>query len=224
MLPLSSDSAFPVLGFPLTLANTCPLDLSPTNSQLQEVPLEDTAAFTAFIQAACGGKIGFGGYGEHRAVYQRSSVFATADQDFRDIHMGVDLWTEAGSPIFAPLEGYIHSFQDNAGFGNYGPTLLLAHPMGEKTLYSLYGHLALEDLQQYTVGAAIAKGQRIGTIGPYPENGDWPPHLHFQLMWDLLGHVGDFPGVCARKDWPRFAANGPDPNLLLGFPGAGTAD
>ena len=52
-------------------------------------------------------------------------------------------------------------------------------------------------------------------VGPFPENGDWPPHLHFQLMWDLMGNFGDFPGVCSKRDMDTYQANCPDPNLIL---------
>ena len=37
-------------------------------------------------------------------------------------------------------------------------------------------------------------GQEIARLGDFPSNGDWPPHLHFQLITDLLDREGDFPG------------------------------
>ncbi len=36
-------------------------------------------------------------------------------------------------------------------------------------------------------GMPVAKGQTIGRVGQPPGNGDWPPHLHFQIVTDLLG-------------------------------------
>lgn len=210
---------FPLLGEALSPENTLPLDFTEANKALAEVDLGDTAKFNAFVfgqMETANKKYGIGGYLEKRGIYRRSEVFATATSNFRNIHLGVDIWAEAGSSVYAPLAGKIHSFQDNQGFGNYGPTLILAHDLGEKTLYSLYGHLSRASLSQFEVGQEVAAGERICEIGPYPENGDWPPHLHFQLMWDMGTYWGDYPGVAAEQDLDYFRENCPDPNLLLG--------
>jgi murein DD-endopeptidase MepM/ murein hydrolase activator NlpD len=164
-----------------------------------------------------GKKYGIGGYLEKRAIYRRSEVFATEEFNFRNIHLGVDIWTKAGSPVYAPLAGTIHSFQDNKGFGNYGPTLILSHDFGEKTLYSLYGHLSSTSLNLLEVGRKVMPGEQICEIGPFPENGDWPPHLHFQLMWELDGNWGDYPGVASEKDLDYYRQNCPDPAPLVGY-------
>lgn len=223
MLPpiFGSDMNFSLLlGELLTQENTLSLDFSEANEALAAVDLSDTASFTTFVfgqlqQAEK--KYGIGGYLEKRAIYRRSEVFATAAADFRNIHLGVDIWAAAGSPIFAPLAGKIHSFQDNSGFGNYGPTLILSHELGGKTLYSLYGHLSRANLAQFELGREVAAGEQICEIGPFPENGDWPPHLHFQLIWDLGEHWGDYPGVAAEKDLDYYRQNCPDPAQLLGL-------
>lgn len=199
--------------------NTLPMDFTEANEALAEVNLSNTAEFNAFVfgkMETANKKYGIGGYLEKRGIYRRSEVFATESSNFRNIHLGVDIWAAAGSPVYAPLVGKIHSFQDNVGFGNYGPTLILAHDLGEKTLYSLYGHLSRASLSSFEVGREVRAGKRICEIGPFPENGDWPPHLHFQLMWDLGTYWGDYPGVAAEQDLDYFRENCPDPNLLLG--------
>ncbi len=216
---LSSIQAFPIMGEVLHLENTLPLDFTEANKALSEVDLSNTAEFNAFVfnqMQTTNKKYGIGGYLEKRAIYRRSEVFATATSNFRNIHLGVDIWAAAGSSVYAPLAGKIHSFQDNQGFGNYGPTLILAHDLGEKTLYSLYGHLSRASLASFEVGREVRAGERICEIGPFPENGDWPPHLHFQLMWDMGTYWGDYPGVAAEQDLDYFRENCPDPNLLLG--------
>lgn len=216
---LSSIQAFPIMGEVLHLENTLPLDFTEANKALSEVDLSNTAEFNAFVfnpMQTTNKKYGIGGYLEKRAIYRRSEVFATATSNFRNIHLGVDIWAAAGSSVYAPLAGKIHSFQDNQGFGNYGPTLILAHDLGEKTLYSLYGHLSRASLASFEVGREVGAGERICEIGPFPENGDWPPHLHFQLMWDMGSYWGDYPGVAAEQDLDYFRENCPDPNLLLG--------
>jgi murein DD-endopeptidase MepM/ murein hydrolase activator NlpD len=197
------------------------LDLSATNPDLALLDLTDTVLFTNYIFGKLrkeGVKVGVGGYNEHRVIYRRSDHFNTQEEP-REIHLGIDFWAEAATPVFAPLAGIVHSFQDNANFGDYGPTIILEHTVGGQPLYSLYGHLTRSSLNGLYVGKQIDVDDKIGEIGPYPENGDWPPHLHFQLMTDMLGHEGDYPGVCSISDRAKFLAICPNPNDLLGIRG-----
>lgn len=210
----------PIMGEKLTLENTLPLDFTASNKNLDAINLSDTAEFDRFVFDQLkneGKKYGIGGYLENRTIYRRSKVFATGSADFRSIHLGVDIWKEEGAPIFAPLAGKVHSFQDNAGFGNYGPTIILEHEIDGKSLFSLYGHLFRKDLEKLQVGQEFNAGELLCHVGPYPENGDWPPHLHFQLMWDLGENWGDYPGVAAEKDLEFYRENCPDPNGMLKF-------
>ena len=197
------------------------LDFTDKNPELAGIDLANTALFTDYIFGKLrrhGAVVGIGGYNEHRVIYRRSPHFNQTEAS-RCIHLGIDLWAEAGTPVFTPLAGIVHSFQDNHHFGDYGPTIILEHHREDKPLYTLYGHLSRPSLLGLTKGMNLKAGQKIGEIGPYPENGDWPPHLHFQLMTDLLGHTGDFPGVCSLMDRERYLAICPDPNQLLQIPG-----
>lgn len=217
---LKGKSIFPIMGVELNPGNTISLDFSPQNPALYEVDFTNTNAFDRYVfgQLQTAGKqYGIGGYMEHRAIYQRSEVFGTNLEDFRNIHLGVDIWAEAGTAVFAPLEGKIFSFQNNQGFGDYGPTIILEHCLDGQTLYSLYGHLQLSDLENLEIGMTISQGEKFCHLGPFPENGDWPPHLHFQLLWDLMGNWGDFPGVCSHREKEKYRNNCPDPNLLIGY-------
>jgi murein DD-endopeptidase MepM/ murein hydrolase activator NlpD len=211
---------FYVMGEALNAENAVSLDFTDANGSLRGVDLSNTRALDEFVfqQLHRAGKAyGYGGYLEKRDIYRRSQVFATAQEDFRNIHLGIDIWTAAGRPIFAPLDGKVHSFQDNEGFGNYGPTVILEHLVEGKILYSLYGHLRRNDLQSLQVGKILQAGEAFCQVGPYPENGDWPPHLHFQLIWDLDGNWGDYPGVAAEKDLDYFRQNCPNPAPLIGY-------
>lgn len=211
---------FPVLGEALTAKNTLKLDFTAANHDLAKIDLAETTVFETYVlgQLESAGKTyGIGGYLEKRAIYRRSDVFGTSAADFRNIHLGVDIWTRAGTPVFVPLDGEIHSFQDNAGFGNYGPTIILEHELGGEQLYSLYGHLSRRDLEKFQVGKEVKAGDLLCHIGPFPENGDWPAHLHFQLMRDLHGNSGDYPGVAAEKDLEFYQKNCPDPDWILGY-------
>jgi 4-aminobutyrate aminotransferase-like enzyme len=51
----------------------------------------------------------------------------------------------------------------------------------------------------------------------YPTNGGWPPHVHFQLITDLLGRDGEFPGVAPAVRRDVWLSLSPDPNLILGI-------
>ncbi|GAB2478428.1 peptidoglycan DD-metalloendopeptidase family protein [Algoriphagus taiwanensis] len=210
----------PIMGEKLTHDNTLSLDFTAGNQALETVNLSDTSEFDRFVFAQleeAGKKYGIGGYLEKRAIYRRSDNFLTEAEAYRNIHLGVDVWTRAGAPVFVPLAGKVHSFQDNSGFGNYGATIILQHDLGGKPLFSLYGHLALRDLDGLEVGKEFRPGDLLCHVGPFPENGDWPPHLHFQLMWDLGDYWGDYPGVAAEKDLEFYQENCPDPNGLLRF-------
>jgi murein DD-endopeptidase MepM/ murein hydrolase activator NlpD len=151
---------------------------------------------------------------EHRAIYDESGLFE-AETTRRNIHLGLDFWTAAGTTVFAPLAGTVHSFQDNAHFKDYGPTIILQHTLQGQVFHTLYGHLSRPSLAGLSIGQAVACGDRLGTLGDSHENGEWPPHLHFQLILDMQGKTGDYPGVCAAADLPFYRLNCPDPSSLL---------
>ena len=75
-----------------------------------------------------------------------------------------------------------------------------------------------ECLTGLSVGMPIKSGQYIANFGIADVNGGWPPHLHFQLMLDMEGKVGDYPGACRNADKTKYLQNIPDPALLLKFP------
>ena len=196
---------------PLTALNSVALDLSAKNMELTSSIYAHIPTFCDYIDSKLAGRIGYGGYLEHRVIYSPFENFATSAADFRNIHLGMDFWTTAGTSVYAPMEGEVHSFQVNEGSGNYGPTIILYHPA--ENIYSLYGHLSNEDLVHLEIGAPIAAGQLLCHLGKPDENGSWPPHLHFQLIRDLQEFVGDYPGVCAQKDLTFYANNCPDPKI-----------
>ncbi len=215
---LGQVSVFLIMGESLTGSNTLKLDFSPSNADLEIIDLSDTKIFDDYVFGQlkeAHKKFGIGGYFEHRAIYKRSNVFATAEADFRNVHLGVDIWAASGTPIFCPLDGKVHSFQDNVGFGNYGPTVILEHQSEGTVFYTLYGHLTKSDLIGLKKGQRINAGEIFCHLGPFPENGDWPPHLHFQVMNDLEGNEGDFPGVCSVREIEKYKKICPDPDLIL---------
>lgn len=207
-----------VIANDIDYADYVALDLSVTNDNLATQKLATTKDYEEYIQDYLNrnkAKIAFGGYIEHRNLYQRSTVFKNDQTDERNIHIGLDLWINEAAPIYAALEGTIHSFQNNTALGDYGPTIILEHRIEGFTFHTLYGHLSLESLDGKKVGDFVKKGEQIATLGLPPINGDYAPHLHFQLIVDMENKTGDYPGVCSSKTLAYYLQNCPDPNLLL---------
>jgi murein DD-endopeptidase MepM/ murein hydrolase activator NlpD len=198
------------------------MDFTHANTELTDEILGDTGTFSAYVTGkldAANATYGIGGYNEHRTIYKRSAVFDTAADEPRRLHLGTDIWGPAGTPVYAPLEGTVHSFAFNDAYGDYGATLILQHDVGGFLFQTLYGHLSLASIEDKKVGADIAKGSWIAAFGVPAENGQWPPHLHFQLVIDMGGMQGDYPGVCRFSERERFLSNCPDPDLILGLMG-----
>jgi peptidoglycan LD-endopeptidase LytH len=217
LLEIIDDSYYPILGNICNKNDFLGLDFTSNNKELANVNLLNTAEFSSYVfeKISKSGKLfGIGGYAENRAIYNRSLHF-TADGEPRTIHLGVDIWAKAGTQIFCPLNGKIHSFRNNNQFGDYGPTLILEHVVSDQKFYSLYGHLSIESIGNQYVGREFKMGEKLCTIGDFPINGDWPPHLHFQLIIDIGTNWGDYPGVCKISERAHYLNNCPDPNFLI---------
>ncbi|MCK5610207.1 aminotransferase class III-fold pyridoxal phosphate-dependent enzyme [Candidatus Pacearchaeota archaeon] len=167
-------------------------------------------------------KVGVGRYNEARAIYTEELFRSETDEGFeyRTIHLGIDLFLKPNSPIYAPLDGRIHSFQNNEGTLDYGPTIILEHEIsdGELKFFTLYGHLSPESLNNIEEGMIVNKGELFAHVGSFEHNGGWPPHLHFQMITDMLGRKGDFPGVVSESQRDIWLSICPDPNLILKIP------
>jgi murein DD-endopeptidase MepM/ murein hydrolase activator NlpD len=197
-------------------------DFTAANTGLNPDIVSDTEKFSAWVDqnlADNNCSYGIGGYMEHRTLYGRSAHFDNADEP-RRLHLGVDIWAKAGTPVYSPLPATVHSFHDNNNFGDYGPTIILMNHLIGFDLYSLYGHLSRKSLEGLYVGKVITIDQQIGVLGAPIENGQWPSHLHFQLMLDIGDSRGDYPGVGQNSQKDKYLKNIPDPNLLLRFPKA----
>jgi peptidoglycan LD-endopeptidase LytH len=171
------------------------------------------------MEAVPPNRLAAGGYDEDRAIYDNAAFGAgIAGVEPRTIHLGIDIFAPAGTPVFAPRGGRIHSFQDNAAALDYGPTLILEHALEpDLMVWSLFGHLSRESLHGLKDGAPVAKGQQIATLGDRDVNGGWLPHLHFQLILDIAGKRGDFPGVFRRSERELAKRISPDPAQWLGI-------
>jgi 4-aminobutyrate aminotransferase-like enzyme/Ser/Thr protein kinase RdoA (MazF antagonist) len=168
-----------------------------------------------------GVRVGVGRYDEPRPFYS-SSLFGAGcnpTDERRTIHLGLDLFVEPGTKLYAPLEGLVHTLANNAAPMDYGPVVILRHATENgQEFFTLYGHLSKDVLGELRVGQRIAQGQQFARVGTAQENGGWPPHVHFQIILDLLDRGADFPGVAYASERAVWTSLSPDPNLLLDIP------
>lgn len=193
--------------------------LIPSNPQALTEP-DLTAQLFGQMKAA-GVKVGIGRYNEPRLVYT-NPMFATGETlstERRTLHIGLDLFAETGTVIYAPLAGVVQVCTINDQPQDYGGVIILKHtPADDVIFYTLYGHLSHASARRWQVGQAVAAGERLAELGLPAENGGWPPHLHFQIITDLLDLGGDFPGVGVVSQRKVWLALSPDPNLIIGVP------
>jgi 4-aminobutyrate aminotransferase-like enzyme/Ser/Thr protein kinase RdoA (MazF antagonist) len=171
--------------------------------------------------AQSGASVAIGRYNEPRSVYSSRLFQATTNptDEHRTIHLGIDLFVDPGTPVFAPFDATVHAFADNATPQDYGPVVILRHqPHNAPEFFTLYGHLTRESLAKLQRGQHIRQAQEFARVGAVSENGDWTPHLHFQILLDLLDRSTDFPGVAFASQRDVYTALSPDPNLILGIP------
>jgi murein DD-endopeptidase MepM/ murein hydrolase activator NlpD len=209
----------PVLPFDPAKDRICALDLSVSNREINDKLFGDITSFSRYIddhRKKHNARYCIGGYNEHRGVYASSEVFDAAQgKSPRRIHLGVDIWGAPHTAVMTPLDAIVHSFANNDRPGDYGGTIILVHEFHGTSFYTLYGHLSLNSLKNLEEGSRLSAGDVFADFGIPSENGQWPPHLHFQIILDIGNYNGDYPGVCAKEDREKFLANCPEPDLLL---------
>lgn len=219
----------PVVDFDPAKDKLLAMDFTAANELLTTEIIDDTRKFTDYVNGIlkeAGARYGIGGYAENRTVYSRSALFGdTVSASFgegvsskmepRRLHLGVDIWGPAGTPVYAFMGGMVHSVAFNNNFGDYGATMILSHQLDTHSFYTLYGHISLKDIHKLESGKYVNRGEVIAHFGQEKENGHWPPHLHFQIIIDLELKEGDYPGVCRMSDKDFYLNNCPDGDLIL---------
>ncbi len=235
-LQSASSRCAAVIPYDLRTAPCAVLDLGVASSIVSAVPAENAegalAPRIASAVRAQGAEVGIGRYGEARLLYS-SALFGTGEEaadpqsraladlrtERRTVHLGLDVFAPAGTAVRAPWPGIVRVVADNRQPQDYGPVVILEHEAeAGGVFYTLYGHLSRASIAALPEGLSVDHGQAFGTIGEPYENGGWPPHVHVQLIVDLLGLGAAFPGVCRASDAPVWRAFSPDPNLIAGIP------
>lgn len=167
--------------------------------------------------------IAIGRYLEPRLLYSGDQYLAgdadknRFDKERRTIHLGVDLFAPAETPVLAVLDGVVERVDTCDDQLDYGTLVILRHSPAEGiTFFSLYGHLS-SACRRLVEGQTVKQGQQIAELGPPEDNGGWSPHLHFQLAVDLLDTGHNFPGVCRRSEQHIWSQICPDPSRILGL-------
>jgi murein DD-endopeptidase MepM/ murein hydrolase activator NlpD len=208
-----------VIDSTISLDEYVSIDISKSNSELENFDVSSSEEWIHYIKKYLhkyNAKVAYGGYLETRGIYSRSTYFKhqSADKE-RNIHLGVDLWCPVNTNVLSVLDGKIHSFKNNNHHGDYGPTIIIEHELQGEPLYSLYGHLSTFSIENLKIGQEVKRGEIIASLGDASVNGDYAPHLHFQLIKDLQGNEGDYPGVSSLDDLEFYKLNCPNPNDLL---------
>ena len=208
-------------------AAVCPLDVEEDNLWIIDLDPDqpghsDTAQWWDAIRGEMdrrGARAAIGRYLEDRAVYTADNFATENAAERRTVHLGIDIFMDPGTPVFAPLDGHVAHFNDNDQDLDYGPVIILEHETVEGVkFWTKYGHLSRDSLPGLKIGQKILKGEEFARIGPFPENGNWPPHLHFQILTHLLGMGTDIFGVAPRSTLDIWESIAPDANLILGIP------
>jgi murein DD-endopeptidase MepM/ murein hydrolase activator NlpD len=212
-----ASSFHPVVPFTTGKDHLLQIDFTESNKEVTQEVYTDINKFSGYINnqlEKSGSRYGIGGYNELRTIYAGSTHF-DAGAEPRRLHLGIDIWGSAGTPVFAFMGGRVHSFAFNSNAGNYGATLILLHQLDGFAFHTLYGHISLKDIENLTGSQYVVRGQKIAHLGKPEENGHWPPHLHFQIIIDMQLKQGDYPGVCKFSEREKYLQNCPDPDLIL---------
>lgn len=169
------------------------------------------------IWDACGQSVGIGRWNEPRLAYT-GSAYETSSGERRTVHIGVDLFRPEETPVHAPFDGVVHSFCVHHDAYDYGGCVLLEHaPEDGPVFWTLYGHLGHDSVGKLSVGQHVKGGEAFVRLGSFEENGGWVPHLHFQVITDLLDMEGTFPGVAAPAQLATWLSLSPSPRDLPGL-------
>ena len=162
-------------------------------------------------------KIISGGYLETRPLYTSNTYdkIGNSGPESRTIHLGIDFWLPTNTPVHALFDGEIALAVNDYGNKEYGGLVVLKHKEKDIEFYTLYGHLDPESILHYKKGDLIQKVQKIGVLGDQTVNGNWAPHLHFQIMLSLLDYTTDFPGVAYANQIDVWKSICVDPNALF---------
>ncbi|MCF8138877.1 MAG: aminotransferase class III-fold pyridoxal phosphate-dependent enzyme, partial [Desulfotignum sp.] len=142
----------------------------------------------------------------------------------RSLHLGMDVWAMAGTPVHALFDGRVVQVQkEDSGCpatktdrATGSAALVLAHRTpGKMQFYTLYGGLDLECMTRLDTDRAVEKGELLGRVAARTAAENRVPHLHFQVMLARPGQGCAFPRVVFPEQREVWKSICPDPNLFF---------
>ena len=176
------------------------VDMSSTSDIFANMDVRDQKEFQHRLDNMMAGRFSWGvsSYLENREVVLSQCPQMVNEQRFH--HLGLDIIVPLDTPLYAPLDATVAHSGYEAGEGNYGGHVLLAHENALfDTFYSFYGHLNRDKLPEK--GTCIEAGGRFACIGDFHENGNWFYHTHLQILTQRavdLGYISK--GYCTAQD------------------------
>ncbi|MEO0423691.1 MAG: aminotransferase class III-fold pyridoxal phosphate-dependent enzyme [Pseudomonadota bacterium] len=208
--------------FHTTMATAPVLDLSVTGEHACDDPVRPdlTQIATAVSHLGAEGEAVLGRYAEPRLIYGAPFFLSShhGASDRRTVHIAIDVFLPAGTPVHSPLPATVHSAEVCDDAYDYGGLVTLRHEGPNGTpFYTSYGHLSHASVRALAPGQTVPAGEVFATLGEVTENGGWPPHVHLQI--GTTGMPGSrWPGVVDPDDAPDWQDVFPDPAALLGLP------
>jgi Peptidase family M23 len=129
------------------------------------------------VQRAAGAEWSYGGYLEDRRRLLAGS-YLEATGNF--LHLGVDVHVPAGTPVVAGVPATVLLVDDDQDpDGGWGPRVFLRRSRPDDEMVGLFAHLRAP---RCAAGEELGPADVFAEIGGPPDNGNWHPHLHLQLM------------------------------------------
>ena len=213
----SIHEVFPSINFTDIVIPNMSVDSDFFGSDPQHEDLEKAKKRLAFFQAKNPKALLANGYCEERSFYNTKRFERTVNNttEYRNIHLGTDFWLPEKTAVHTPFDGEVVISHHNDYHKDYGPLLVLKHLEKGIEFHTLYGHLSIASLAKSPKGKKINKGECIAFLGNENENGHWLPHLHFQIITDLLGETENYNGVAFPSEIIRWKQLCPDPSLIF---------
>ena len=208
----------PLLGQSLAHAPLGSLSVSQSTTPVNPFDLASKEAARVGSEYDTDDQPWLGFYGEPRLIYTADAFYngPYKASDRRTVHLAIDVFAPAQTPLYAPLDGIVVAVADRNKHLDYGGVVILEHstPKGDN-FYTLYGHLNPDIMDNLNIGDHIPKGGAFCKLGDHTQNGGWSPHVHFQMGLTMAGMGDDWPGVSDPDDRDLWLSLFPNPAALL---------